>query len=123
MTQVVNVYPTCKRNPFTGYGKLEIGLLRGLESIGVETALYRPDHQPPVSRVAPVTIVTALPKAAQKCRGKVLLYTMSESTRVSRAWVDDINRYCTAVLVPCPDLVGIYQQSGVTVPVWDVGCG
>jgi glycosyltransferase involved in cell wall biosynthesis len=48
---------------------------------------------------------------------------MSESDRVSEKWVKAINKKCAGVLVPCPQLVEIYQQSGVKVPVYDVGCG
>jgi hypothetical protein len=54
---------------------------------------------------------------------RVLLYTMSESDRVSPEWVETINRTCDGVLVPCPALVGVYRASGVDVPVWDVGMG
>lgn len=121
--QAVNVYTTNRRNPITGYGKLERGLIQGLASIGVVPILIGPEEQP-VLQAASVTILTALPRHAQHCPpGKVVLYTMSESTKVSPAFVAAINATCQAVLVPCPGLIDIYRQSGVTVPIFDVGMG
>ncbi|MBX3081714.1 MAG: glycosyltransferase [Anaerolineae bacterium] len=48
---------------------------------------------------------------------------MSESTRVSDEWVADINTLYQGVMVPAPDLVRIYRESGIRVPVHYVPMG
>ena len=143
--QAVNFFPTAKLNMFSGYGKLETGLLGGLLEAGVqvhgsgmgmspaELRKYPRQYQDALTRMmreemeADVVIVTALPK---NCDGwhsllgkRVWLYTMSESTQVSKKWVRQINRWCEGVFVPCAPLVEVYRASGVSVPIVDVGMG
>lgn len=141
MVKAVNFYTTAGLNRFSGYGKLERGLLRGLYGAGVQVQMFgglgTNDYQSlPIEQrswvtakvTAPVhdVIVTARP---ENCTGwhtqgkRVWLYTMSESDRVSRKWVHAINQWCTGVLVPCAELVEVYHNSGVDVPVFDVGLG
>lgn len=108
-------YPPNKLNPFTGYGRNEYGLFRGLVEAGAT-----------LTPLASIALVMGNPLNVQhlSVRGKkTVLYTMSESDKVSDLWVDRINRMVDLVLVPCPDLVGIYAQSGITVPIVCVGHG
>lgn len=137
MLQAINVYTTSGMNPHTGYGKLEIGLINGLQSIGVEVHPHGPltwdavrlmkdtDRAALVARL-PLpcpTIITGLPQNGEQVSGERWFYGMSESTQVSDYWVEDLNRLYTGVFVPCPELVTIYQKCGVTIPVYDVGMG
>lgn len=137
----INFFTTCGLNPVTGYGKLEQGLLRGFDSVGVQVTPAGPladgalDVMPArlkkklskSNKLHSVTVVTALPYRCEDQwiakRGPVFLYTMSESTRVSQEWVDAINRTCTGVFLTCPALVQVYRKSGVRVPLYNVGCG
>lgn len=114
--RAVQYYPTNGLNGYTGYGRLEIGLARGLREAGVQLQLDSGD----------ISIVVGYPDwlQAPHVRGsRRWLLTMSESTRVSERWVEMINRDAERVLVPCPDLVNIYKASGVEVPVHFVGLG
>lgn len=111
----LHFFPPNRMNPYTGYGRNEYGLMRGLAQIGIN-----------LSPLADVALTMGNPKNVEHpaLRGKKrVLYTMSESTKVSGLWVDQINRKVDLVLVPCPMLVGIYQSSGIEVPVVDVGHG
>lgn len=105
---------TNRKNPYTGYGKLEIGLEKGFKQVGVR-----------LDANAPIAIITGEPKwwRAASAGHRKWLYTMSESTRVSEGWVKAINNHYERVLVPCPELVSIYQESGVRVPVHAIGMG
>lgn len=106
------------KNPATGYGKLEMGLERGLEAAGFEVL--------PKARARTIAIVTGDPRHAEDIRSKTArlwAYTMSEADRVSGEWVDCLNARFERVLVPCPGLVDVYQASGVVIPVSYVPMG
>lgn len=137
--QAINFYTTSGMNPHTGYGKLEIGLLRGLQAIGVAVNPFGPmswdtlrlmsesdrfelvAHLPSTSWP---TIITGLPQNGDYASGgERWFYGMSESTQVSHGWVQDLNDLYTGVFVPCPELVTIYRDCGVTVPVFNIGMG
>jgi glycosyltransferase involved in cell wall biosynthesis len=106
-------YPANGLNPVTGYGKCEAGLYRGLIQAGID-----------ITQAAPITLLVGNPRWVAKIRRRrIWLYTMSESTRVSGEWVEIINRRAERVLLPCPDLVDVYRESGVKVPCHFVGCG
>lgn len=99
----------------TGYGKNSFGILQGLIQNNVK-----------IDNASPLQLVVGFAEwlndpglTGDRC----WLYTMSESTKVSQRWVDIINSRAERVLVPCPDLVQIYQDSGVTKPVHFVGHG
>ena len=132
----VNFYTTTGMNPHTGYGKMEIGLLRGLREAGIEVGLFGPVSKSIAAkpfainggeRLAEISILTARPEACNEDwllrRTRNWLYTMSESTKVSSRWVETINRLVERVIVPCPALVDIYHESGVTVPVHCIPLG
>lgn len=116
MTQPLGFFPSNGMNPFTGYGKVEWGLSHGLADAGVSLDL------PGSRRTLIVGNAHWLNHhALQRC--EKWLYTMSESTQVSPGWVKVINQRAARVLVPCPALVDIYRESGVTVPIDAVGLG
>ncbi len=109
----VGFFPTNGCDPFSGYGKAELGIMQGLIQSGVT-----------IDNSAPVAIILGFAhwlKHEGYKRKRRWLYTMSESTRVSDQWVQTINKYAERVLVPAPPLVDVYKESGVTVPVDWVG--
>ncbi len=109
----ISYWPMNDLNPYTGYGKIERLLLEGLRASGVEIEMSHP--------LALIVGNARWAAAPGRPHARKWLYTMSESTRVSSAWVGAINRHVERVLVPCPGLVEAYRQSGVTVPIHDVG--
>lgn len=114
----IGYYPTNGINSYTGYGRLEHGLALGLDAAGVQVSLTPRDGVPVI------TVGHAKWLEAPHVRhARRWLMTMSESNRVSEGWVETINAHAERVLVPCAQLVDVYRDSGVTVPVHDVGCG
>ena len=114
----VGFYPTNGLNPYTGYGRAELGLAKGLQRLGIDLKPW-PDVDAPV-----LVVGGAHWLMAPHLEGtRIYLYTMSESDRMSEEWVALINARCEAVMVPCPPLVEIYRESGVRVAVIDVGMG
>lgn len=118
----LNVFPSNNKNPSTGYGAMEIGLISGLRAIGCNVT--------EVNKSKPanggITIIVGDPgwgvvKAMANTRR--WLFTMSESTRISDKWVKQINTLYECVLVPTPELIPIYVDSGVSVPVHYVPLG
>jgi glycosyltransferase involved in cell wall biosynthesis len=114
----VTFYPTNGLNTYAGYGRLEAGLASGLEAAGVTVSVA-----PKRGRVVLAVGYPRWLEAPHVRNERRWLLTMSESTLVSEAWVDAINANAERVLVPCAQLVDVYRNSGVTVPVHDVGCG
>lgn len=114
----LTVLATNKRNRATGYGRMEIGLERGLRDCGVDVSDKVSDG---------VNILVGHPKWAvkytRKRTARLWAYTMSESNRVSESWVHCLNSFYERVLVPAPELVEIYRRSGVIVPVHFVPLG
>lgn len=118
----LNIFATNKKNNATGFGKMEIGLINALREIGVDVTEV---HQRKPANGG-ITVVIGNPKwgaIKQMANTARWLFTMSESTRVSQEWVEQINTLYAHVLVPCPELVAIYKDSGVTVPVSYVPLG
>jgi glycosyltransferase involved in cell wall biosynthesis len=120
--RALTLFATNKLNPATGYGKLERGLLMGFEQLGVFVPHFtnKPRKMPDG-----VILVAGLPTNAERLpkSARLIAYTMSESTRVSRDWVDILNSRYEAVIVPCPGLVEVYRDSGVSIPVHCVPLG
>ena len=52
-----------------------------------------------------------------------IAYSMYESSRIPREWVDILNSSFDAVAVPDPFLLQVYQESGVEIPVFVVPLG
>ncbi len=110
-------YPAQGCNSYTGYGRLEVGLAGGLRNAGVDLKLK-------ATRADDVALVMGYPDwlTSPHVRGlRRWLLTMSESTKVSQTWVDIINAEAVGVMVTCAGLVNVYRDSGVTVPVVNVG--
>lgn len=115
----LNIFPTCRMNPATGYGRLEIGLVKGLMKAGAEVALTDADSDPR----HPITLITGSPEWGEYIPGRRWALTMSESTRVSSIWVDCLNTLYERVFVPAPCFVDIYKDSGVQIPVQYIPLG
>ena len=135
-------FSPCSLKPANGYGKLEIALWSALAEIGVQvnpvgfireegadqlslaaklqTELDQPMPRPHHSLVIGKPYLGENWHLRNTCKW---LYTMSESTRVSEEWVEQINRLFDGVIVPAPALVDIYKTSGVERPVQYVPMG
>lgn len=108
----LNFYNANGCNPYTGYGKLELGLAKAFQAAGVRLNVY-PDPD------APTLVIGRAERllADHIAHTRRYILTQSESTRVSQRWVDLINWHAELVFVTNPDLVAIYQESGVKRPV------
>jgi len=116
----LNLFPTNRMNPTGGYGRAEIGIAHGLAAAGVDVRLAAPHW---ISFPDVPVLVTGYPTWAETLPENTRLwsYTMSETDRVSPSWVDILNQRYERVLVPCAALVDVYRDSGVTIPIDDVG--
>jgi glycosyltransferase involved in cell wall biosynthesis len=114
------VWATCGMNPATGYGKMEIGIIRALLAAGAELLPF-PDTATPT---AP-TLVIGSPRRIEHWPGKLRAwsYTMSESTAPSPEWVKCLNHYYERVILPAPDLCDLYRDAGVTIPTHYIPLG
>ena len=117
LSPTLTFYPANGLNPYTGYGRVELGLARELQGLGI-----RLENWPSTSPVLVVGNAEWL-NVPHLAGCEMYLYTMSESDRVSAEWVAIINEKAAGVFVPCESLVDVYRDSGVTVPVYDVGLG
>lgn len=114
----INLYTPNGCNPYTGYGRLELGIARELQRAGVQINVY------PEADVPTLVLGAADNLRADHVRHtRRYILTQSESTQVSEAWVDLLNWNAEAVFVTNPDLVEIYESSGVYRPVVCVGHG
>ena len=52
-----------------------------------------------------------------------MAYTMVESSEIPKRWVHTLNHHFDAALVPDPFLVKVYQDSGVTIPIFVLPLG
>lgn len=52
-----------------------------------------------------------------------LAYSMFESTEIPKAWVEGLNSYFDAVIVPDPFHIEVYKQNGVTIPIFVLPLG
>lgn len=114
----INYFPTNGCNPYSGYGKVEIGVARGLQDAGVRLNLAP-------KAVVPTLVVGYADwlKAPHICHTRKWLLTMNESTKISDKWVELINAHAERVLVCSPHGVDVFRESGVRVPVHYVGLG
>ncbi|WP_418765708.1 glycosyltransferase [Mailhella sp.] len=51
---------------------------------------------------------------------RLYAYSVFDGTRLPRGWKELINETFDGVLVPCPNLMGIFRRSGVTKPVYEL---
>lgn len=115
---MLNIYPTNGMNAWSGYGRIELGLVRSLHEAGIETRLW-PNPDWPVLLVGNPLYLRA-PHIANMRR---FVYTMSESTMPSRAWIDILNEEAAGVIVPTPDLLPYYRAAGLKIPMTYVPLG
>ena len=54
---------------------------------------------------------------------KNVCFTMFETTKIPDDWTADLNKYCDAVFVPCQWNKEVFQNSGVTKPIYVVQPG
>lgn len=106
----LGLFPVNGLRHTTGYGRLEIALLNGFLDAGLHVRVYS---------AGDINLFVGSPHWAEEFPDmpRRWLYTMSEADKVSAEWVESINQYFERVFVPCPPLVDIYRDSGVTVPV------
>jgi glycosyltransferase involved in cell wall biosynthesis len=126
---MISLFAPQSLNVATGYGKLEAGLVQGFAACGVPLRVATPTTnrrgQWAKTRLGGTVLVTGFPTWAERLSGakRLISFTMSESTRVSRDWVDTLNERFERVVVPCPPLVEVYRDSGVTIPIHCVPMG
>lgn len=113
MAKTINFFPAHGLDSYTGYGRMELGIASGLQSVGVTTLLY-PERQYPMLMV---NSSLDLLRAPHTRHARVWAFNMIETNKVDPSWVDAINSVCERILVPCPPMIEIYRQSGVSVPV------
>lgn len=64
-----------------------------------------------------VGVIQSTPNFFKYCRSKFKIgYTMVENTHVGKAWVDDCNKM-NHLFVPCNQLVDVYKNNGVKIPI------
>lgn len=118
MGKAINFYPACGLNSFEGYGRAEIGFIKGAQEAGLDLDFY------PASQT--ITLQFGNPKhgASPLYAGQRLwLWTMLESTQLSDEWVTNINRYYERVIVPAPDMAQLFCESGIKKPVHYIPLG
>lgn len=121
-----------------GYGKMGIALIRELHERGfgirisgymyMDSLQYVPElvRRRTLLNTNPVgvTLVTGSPHLPRDVQGTTaVLYTMSESTKISDQWVQAINERFKAVIVSAPELVDIYRACGVRVKCHYIALG
>lgn len=113
MARNANFYPAHGLDTFTGYGRMELGIAKGLQAAGVYPSLY-PDPRYPMLMVNSTLQLLSAPHTRES---RLWAFNMIETNRVDPEWVEAINQQCERVLVPCPPMIDIYRESGVCVPV------
>ena len=140
MITSLNFIPVAGCKPAHGYGKLEQALWSALVEQGVAIRSIGELHPEGIAALSDAafaglrkppphaanTLITGVPDFGNdpiSFDSRLWLYTMSESTRVGRAYVDCINTLYAGAMVTAPDLVPIYRESGIKVPVYYVPMG
>lgn len=109
----VNFYPAHGLDSYTGYGRMELGIARGLQGAHINILLY-PDLTYPMLMVNSSFQLLSVPHVDGT---RLWAFNMIETNKVAPAWVEKINQQCERLLVPCPPMIDIYKQSGITIPV------
>lgn len=109
---VINFYTTMGLNPYTGYGRMALGIAKGLQAAGVEIRLFPDD-------AAPTLIIGFAPAfdAPHIRHTRRIAFTMLECSKPAPEIVAALNQHCEKVLVPAPPIVDIYREHGVTIPI------
>lgn len=111
-------YPACGLNSYEGYGRAEIGFLKGAYELGVELSFYPQSER--------ITLQFGNPKwgaSPYMENQRRWLWSMLESVTASEQWVKNINTYYERLIVPAPDLIRLFSESGVTIPIHYIPLG
>lgn len=111
-------YPACGLNSYEGYGRAEIGFLKGCYELGLGVDFYpSPDT---------ISLQFGNPKwgASPFMQGqRRWLFTMIESNQASQQWVDNINSHYERIIVPTCEMIDMMRDSGVIVPIHHIPLG
>ncbi len=113
MNPSVNFFPAHGLDSYTGYGRMELGIAKGLQESEINVLLY-PDLAYPMLMVNSSLQLLHAPHVTNT---RLWAFNMIETDKVDPDWVKAINSRCERVLVPCPPMIEIYQNSGVEVPI------
>lgn len=114
----INFYPACGLNSYEGYGRAEIGFLKGAYETGLDVSFY-----PVLGRV---TLQFGNPKWGESPfmdGRRRWLWSMIESMTASEQWVNNINAYYERLIVPAPDMIALFADSGVNIPIHYIPLG
>jgi len=128
---MITLFAPTEMNMATGYGKVEAGLLQGFVALGTRVTTAFPtlakkgEAKYATKKIGGTVLVAGSPEWGNRITDsdRLVSFTMSESTRVSKGWVDALNERFEAVCVPCPPLVEVYRDSGVQIPIHYVPLG
>lgn len=121
----IALYATNGMNPATGYGKMELGLLRGMREAGLNVGPVFTEPFFADARLSDLALLVGNPEHYEDypAARRLWNFSMAEADRINPFWVDALNAHYERVLVPCPGLVDVYQSSGVVIPVHYVPLG
>lgn len=114
----INFYPACGLNSYEGYGRAEIGFLKGADEAGLGIHAYPSQKR--------VTLQFGNPKWGASPfmdNQRRWLWSMIESTVASDEWVANINCHYERLIVPSPDMPALFRESGVTIPIHYIPLG
>jgi len=115
---IINYYPSYGLNPYTGYGRMELGIAKGLQIAGVQYRLYPDDSVPTLLVGNPRLFDSPHLRATRRWA-----FTMSESTQPSDMLINALNNWCERVIVPCPPMIDYYRNCGVKSTLSHIGLG
>jgi glycosyltransferase involved in cell wall biosynthesis len=105
-------YPMMGVNPYTGYGRMALGIAKGLREIGVEPLLYPEDHAP--------ALIIGYAQAFEASHIRPLrrwVYLMQESDQPAEELILALNQHAERLFVPAPPFIETFQRHGLTIPV------
>lgn len=109
----INFYPAHGLDSYTGYGRMELGIAKALQHADVDVLLY-PDLTHPMLMVNSSLQLLHAPHVNNT---RLWAFNMIETNRVDADWVSAINMRCERLFVPCPPMIEIYEDSGITIPI------
>lgn len=127
-------------DPLYGYGKMEIALWQALLEGGVRVTPSGPTSPALVKALpenvtatlaqpfttGPITLATRQPGPVNGWHlhdTRLWMYTMAEADKIRPERIAELNARVERVIVPCPQLVDVYQASGLTIPIHCVPLG
>lgn len=104
-------------SPYTGYGRLALGFVKGLHEIGVVASLFNPDA--PTLVIGPAEALNA----THVCETRRWSYVLLESDQPAWALVQALNKSAEKVFVPTDSIRLALQCHGVTSPIFVLSPG